>query len=98
MKTASITETKNRLSAILDQVREGESFLIVDRGVAVARLDPVHPSAGDEDSHLADLERRGLIRRGRGRIRRELIETAPPPIPTGLSLLAALLDERREDR
>ena len=30
MKRASVSETKNNLSAILRQVREGESYLIVD--------------------------------------------------------------------
>ena len=38
MKKASLTETKNSLSALVDQVRHGETVLIFDRGRAVAKL------------------------------------------------------------
>lgn len=40
MKTATITEAKNGLSALIDRVRAGESILILDRGRPVARLEP----------------------------------------------------------
>ena len=36
MKTATISETKNRLSALLDRVRHGETILITDRERPVA--------------------------------------------------------------
>jgi prevent-host-death family protein len=98
MKTASVSETKNNLSAILRQVREGESYLIVDRGKPIARLDPVTAEDKGADQRRADLERRGALHRGRGRIRREIIETPPPPLPSGVSALALLLDEREEGR
>ena len=42
---------------------------------------------------LADLERKGLIRRGTGEIPREILERDPPGRPAGV--LEALLDERR---
>ena len=41
MKTASLTETKNRLSALIDEVREGETILVLDRGRPVARIESV---------------------------------------------------------
>jgi prevent-host-death family protein len=42
MKKASITETKNNLSALIDGLKGGgEPVLIVDRGRPVARLEPV---------------------------------------------------------
>ena len=41
MKTATITEAKNGLSALIDRVRAGEQVLITDRGIPVARLEPV---------------------------------------------------------
>jgi prevent-host-death family protein len=40
MKTASISQLKNGLSAYVDQVRAGGSVLVTDRGVVVARLEP----------------------------------------------------------
>ena len=41
MKKASITEAKNRLSALIDGLKRGSPVLIVDRGRPVARLEPV---------------------------------------------------------
>ena len=47
MKKASITETKNRLSARCSiRVRHGETVLIMDRGNPVARLEPVQQGTG----------------------------------------------------
>jgi prevent-host-death family protein len=99
MKTATITETKNQLSALIDRVRHGETIIITDRGRPVARLvSALTTAAEDPDGRLARLERRGGLRRA----------TAPPPRalilkpllkakkPSGV--LAALLEERREGR
>ena len=36
MKSASVSETKNRLSALLDEVRRGETVLITHHGKPVA--------------------------------------------------------------
>lgn len=41
MKIATISETKNRLSSLIDRVRHGESVIIVDRNRPVARPEPV---------------------------------------------------------
>jgi prevent-host-death family protein len=98
MKTASVSETKNNLSAILREVREGESYLIVDRGKPVARLDPVAAEVKGADQRRAELESKGVLRRGRGKVRRELIETPPPRLPAKVSALALLLKEREEGR
>ena len=98
MKTASVSETKNNLSAILRQVREGESYLIVDRGTPVARLDPVAAETRGADQRRADLESKGILRRGRGKVRREILDTPPPRLPGKLSALEVLLKEREEGR
>ena len=92
MKTASVSETKNNLSAILRQVREGESYLIVDRGKPVARLDPVTSEEKGAD------QRRGILRRGRGRAIKEILDTPPPRLPKNVSALALLLEERETGR
>lgn len=93
MKTASISEAKNRLSALLDRVRKGETVLISDRGRPVAQLAPLAANSTESAlSRLADLERRGVVRRARTKPRRRL----PPPVvlPPGSSVLAALLEDR----
>jgi prevent-host-death family protein len=97
MKIASITETKAKLSALLDLVRQGETVTIVDRGRPVARLVPaVGPDAGDDEARLRRLERAGLIRRGRGGPASEILLSPPPR--AGASVVEALLEERREGR
>jgi len=98
MKTATISETKNGLSTLLDRVRHGESILITDRGQPIACLAPV-VSAGDagaDEGRLTRLERAGVIRRAR-RSRLEEIVRVPPPAPEpGGDIVAAVLEERRK--
>jgi prevent-host-death family protein len=97
MKAATITEAKNRLSALIDRVKAGEAILITDRGVPVARLEPVPHRDEDDETRLARLERKGIIRRGKGGAAiKEILEEPPPG--AGASVLEALLEERREGR
>lgn len=98
MKKASITEAKNKLSALIDSVKGGSSVLIMDRGRPVARLEPVIDSELSDDDRLARLIRDGVVTPGRGRIPRSIIEEPPPRLDSGLSVLEALLEERREGR
>ena len=94
MKTASVSEAKAKLSALLDLVRAGETVVILQRGRPVARLVPA-VEADDVQGRLARLERAGLIRRGRGR----LVERVLAPGPRArASVVEALLEERREGR
>ena len=69
MTTASISATKNHLSALLDQVKHGQRVLITDRGVPVAML--VQPDAAadaDADGRIQRLRRKGIITGGSGYI------------------------------
>lgn len=92
MRTVSVSEAKTRLSQVLDWVRQGEAVLVLDRGVPVARLEPIAPSSGEG---LAVLERQGLIRRGlAGGME---LASLPLPVPRK-SVLEALLVEREESR
>jgi prevent-host-death family protein len=99
MKTATITEAKNQLSALIDQVRHGETVVITDRGRPVARLvSAVTDAADDPEGRLARLERRGGLRRGTSPPPRALILQAPPKTRRASGVLEALLAERREGR
>jgi prevent-host-death family protein len=62
MKRANISEAKNALSALLDRVRQGATIVIEDRGVPVARLEPV--AAGTDPEGRLALQMRRLLRRG----------------------------------
>ncbi|MDP1716689.1 MAG: type II toxin-antitoxin system Phd/YefM family antitoxin [Burkholderiales bacterium] len=99
MKIASITETKNQLSALLDKVRHGETILITDRDRPVARLEPVgNDDQADLKGCLAHLERNGFIRRASSKPSNLLWEKRPPKVKEGASILQALFSERDESR
>ena len=93
---ASITETKAKLSALLDLVRQGETVVITDRGRPVARIVPAVESA-DDDGRIKRLERAGLIRRPKRRLELESFLAEPLP-ESRASAVEALLEERREGR
>jgi len=92
MKRATVTEAKNGLSALLDRVKAGETILITDRGRPVARLVRAD-TADDTEGRLARLERAGILRRGKGDIRRFLDRPLVQTIG-GASVVELVLDER----
>ncbi len=93
MKIASISETKNNLSAILDLVRNGETVLITDRNKLVARLEPVISANEDDEAHLQQLERAGVIKRAQKKtLPKSFFEDPLTKLPPGVSAAQALLD------
>lgn len=98
MKRASITDAKNQLSALIDRVREGETVLIEDRGVPVARLESVAAARGTGQGRLERLERAGLAHRASAPMPRAVV-TSDPPAPAGRARAShAVIAERHEDR
>jgi prevent-host-death family protein len=96
MRRATLTETKNNLSALVDQVQHGETILILDRGRPVARLESVLDIGADPEGRLARLERQGLLRRASAPVSREVFDRELTPPAEGASALKALLAEREE--
>jgi len=95
MRQAKISELKNHLSRYLALVRRGEIIRVLDRDRAVAHIVPIDQPAADRPvgvEALAEMERKGLIRRGSGRVPRDLVDRDPPGRPRGV--LQALLEER----
>jgi prevent-host-death family protein len=96
MKKAGIAELKNNLSRYLDQVKNGESILVLDRNRPVAQIIPFQKApagVAERDGRLARLERKGLIRRGSGAAARSI--TKRPLVKVPGSVLKDLLEERR---
>ena len=100
MKRASITEVKNGLSALLDQVKAGETVVITDRGIPVARIVPdVGGTDSDADeARLSRLERAGVLRRATAKMPLDLLLSPPPKTAKPARVVEALLEERREGR
>lgn len=94
MKTATITEVKNGLSALIDRVKAGESIVVTDRGVPVAVIEPMSAHV-EVDDRLARLERAGIIKRGKGKVPLELLRTPGPTPKDGMSVVDAVIEERR---
>lgn len=95
---ATISQTKNNLSALIDRVRHGETVLIFDRDEPVARLVPVADQGGEfQDDRLVALERGGLIRRGTVDPRSCASGWQPVKPSKKVNILEALLQDRGED-
>jgi antitoxin (DNA-binding transcriptional repressor) of toxin-antitoxin stability system len=94
MKYAKIGELRDGLSRYIDAVREGTEILVLDRDRPVARIVPAGgamPAPGGDAERLLDLERRGLLRRGKGRYPAVLREQ---PVKVRGSVLTDLRSER----
>ena len=99
MKKASISETKNHLSRLLEEVKQGTTILILDRATPVARLEPVAADEQSSAGRVAALVRQGLATAPRRRfdsaafLSRRMIR-----LPEGVSAVQALLADREEER
>jgi prevent-host-death family protein len=92
MGRVGVRELRQNLSRYLAEVKDGESFVVTERGRDVARLTP----SGPEDSPIARL----VAERGATMPRRDLLELAagstrgPAPGPPS----SQVLEEMREER
>ncbi len=93
-----MTEAKNRLSALIDDVREGETVLVTDRGRPVARIESAVGHEPGGAGRLDRLERKGLVRRATTGLDPEVLASRPPRAERGASALDALLRERETGR
>jgi prevent-host-death family protein len=99
MKKASVTETKNHLSRLLEEVKSGTTILILDRNKPVARLEPVAADQTMNEDRVASLVAQGLAAAPRRRLdvdsflSRKMIR-----LPAGTSAVRALLSEREHGR
>ena len=98
MKRTSITDAKNGLSALIERVRHGESIIIEDRGVPVARLESVAAPGRDVEGRAARLQRQGVLRPALTPAPKRLLTTPPPAPAGGATLSHAVIVERRDGR
>jgi len=92
MDSVGVRELRQNLSRYLVKVKEGESFVVTERGREVARLSP----SGPADSPVARLvaERGATMPRGDLLSRARESDTQPAVGPPSLQVL----DELREER
>src|SRR5262245_50602973 len=78
--------------------RRGQAVLVRDHDRVIARIEPAGghgATAGDDAVRLSELEARGILRRGRGRISSDLWTRRPR---TDADAIAVLLAERDDGR
>jgi antitoxin (DNA-binding transcriptional repressor) of toxin-antitoxin stability system len=95
MKYARIGQLRDGLSRYIDEVREGNEVLVLDRDRPVARIVPAAgppPAPGGDSERLLDLERRGILRRGKSRY--PAVLKNEKPVKVRGSVLADLRSER----
>jgi prevent-host-death family protein len=97
MKTAPVADLKASLSRYLASVKSGEELVVTERGKPIAKIVPIFASGEDEDQRMRNMEVRGLVRVGSGRLPRGFWDARRPDDPAG-SIRRALLEEREESR
>jgi prevent-host-death family protein len=91
MMRVAVRELKARLSEYLSRVKAGDEVVVTERGRSVAKLVPMSPDEAQPDRML-ELEKRGLLRRGSGKLPEGLLEHRPVLDPEGLAVKALLAD------
>jgi prevent-host-death family protein len=98
MKKSSITETKNNLSRLLEEVKSGTTILILDRNKPVARLEPIAADSDTNSDRVARLVRQGLLSTAKHPLNvQDFLAWKRPRLPSGVSAVQFLIEER-EDR
>ena len=95
MKTVSVSDAKNSLSALLQEVRGGASILITDRGVPIAQLAPLATPSGLHPGAI-DLAQQGRLVLPESTPDAAWLQLPPGEPDAGASAVQALLAERGE--
>ncbi len=98
MKVVRVAEAKKELGHHLEYVKRGGTIRIVDRDRPVADIVPIRAgNDGDDEALLDRLEKRGLVRRGKGGpVPADLLR--PGPAGRDAGVLNALVEDRRSSR
>ncbi len=97
MRSVSVSEAKNTLSALLREISGGTTIIITDRGVPVARLLPPAPTKGVAASAI-ELAQRGRLILPEKPPSAKSLDAARPQPKRNHSAVRALLDERESGR
>ena len=97
MKTVSISEAKNNLSALLREVRGGTHVVISDRGIPVAQL-VAPPSTRGISASAVELAQQGRLRLPEHQPNSRWLDDRREAPRRGRSAVKALLEERESSR
>ena len=97
MRSESISDAKNRLSALIKEVAAGGEIVITDRGVPVAKLVPVRLGKGVPPGVIA-LAQQGLATLPERAPNAKWLDLPRPRVAPGVDAALAVIAERREGR
>jgi prevent-host-death family protein len=97
MKHAAVAELKASLSRYLAGVKAGDEVVITERGKPIAKIVPMPAGGNDEERRLRELESRGLVRLGTGRLPRAFWNMPRASDPAA-EIRRALVEEREQSR
>ena len=85
---------------LIDAVKQGESILILDRDVPVARLETAFASSVNQemDTHLAQLERTGQFSRKKKDLPDDFFQYPRVSLKENVSIVDAVQRDREEGR
>ena len=87
MKTTGLTELRAHLSEYVRMVERGQGLLVTRHGKPIARLVPIERSSAADparEKRLEEMEKAGLIRRGRGGpLPEDFFDLLPREMPAG---------------
>ncbi len=96
---ATISETKNHLSAFIHEARRGETIIVLDRKKPVARIESISPLTDEaSDLRLTRLERDRVLLKPRGGSLDTILGKSPPRSKGKASAVSALREEQEEGR
>lgn len=99
MKRASISEAKNGLSALLEEVNRGEAVLLTHRGKPVARIESYQGAELTAREAEAELVQRGVADPPRTPLDVERFLARPVPrLADGISASRLIVAEREDGR
>lgn len=94
-----MSQARADLSALIEEVRHGESVVITHRGSPVARIEPLTTAESPDRGRFESLVARGLAIPARERIDIEGFLDAPrPKLPDGVFASDFIVEEREESR
>ena len=98
MKRTTVSQAKNNLSALLADVRAGETVLVTLRGKAVAQIRPIDADSLT-DRAATELVEEGIANPPRARLDLPtFLAASRPRLPEGYSASRLIADERYEER
>ena len=99
MKSKSVSEARANLSSLIEEVRQGETIVITNRGEPVARIESCTPADSSDSDRINSLVARGLAIPPRNRMDvEEFLSAHRPKLPEDVNLSDYVIADREESR